>query len=467
MAVTAYPVILVDSTDGAASDTAASGAGPSTALTGTSASTDVAGTLVTLDGSPDLSGVATDGSHVIYVADATTGNKRFAAINAVDDTLKTVTVEQAFAGSLSGQSWAIGGVRATAFGSVSELLYDQNGSAGDAQFGWTIRMLSGHTEALGGSQIDFRQTGTPNSEYGWVTIEGEQNAATMPEVTANQNDEMFFVQGEAHLFRWFSMKNTNTSGQARCIVVKNRSAVVQCVAESNGSTCMEMDGNGAAFLGNYCIANSGAGIALDNSQAFAIGNYIDASGNTGSANGISLGSNDDNLVAIGNVIHSPPGNGIDISYGGSDHHLVMGNTIYEAGGDGISIGGTGTADNLTVLINNLCVGCGGYGINISNVNLARPVMQILNNAFYNNTSGDLDSTADLLDVGTVSLTEDPFEDAANQDFRVKTGLGILNGGFPQEFINNQSGTSRGKSNHAIGAFYNLVANAATMLRIRP
>src|SRR5574343_1935860 len=112
MAVTAYPVILVDSATG--SDSAASGAGPATALTGTGAGTDAGGTVVSLDGSPSLAGVNTDGSHVIYLVDSTAGHRNFAAINDKNDTTKTVTVEQAFTGSLPAtKSWAIGGKRAS------------------------------------------------------------------------------------------------------------------------------------------------------------------------------------------------------------------------------------------------------------------------------------------------------------------------------------------------------------------
>ena len=79
MAVTAYPTVVFDVANGANAPSA-SGAGPATALTGTSASTDAAGTVVTLDGSPDLSGVATNGSHVIYLNDTTSGNRRWSSI---------------------------------------------------------------------------------------------------------------------------------------------------------------------------------------------------------------------------------------------------------------------------------------------------------------------------------------------------------------------------------------------------
>src|SRR5262245_38170373 len=105
------PTILVDSTTG--SDTAASGAGPATALTGSAASTSADGLTVTLDGSPDLTNVATDGSHAVFLNDSTAGARNFGKITAKDNVAKTVTVTNAFGASLSGKSWAIGGKRAS------------------------------------------------------------------------------------------------------------------------------------------------------------------------------------------------------------------------------------------------------------------------------------------------------------------------------------------------------------------
>ena len=85
----AVPTLLFNT--GSGSDTAASGAGPTTALSGTAAS--YSESVFTLDGSPDLSGVSTDGPHVIWV-DTSTGRKFF-TINAVNDGANTVTVDDA------------------------------------------------------------------------------------------------------------------------------------------------------------------------------------------------------------------------------------------------------------------------------------------------------------------------------------------------------------------------------------
>lgn len=107
-----YPDIRFNSSTG--SDTAASGAGPSVAVTGTAAAhtNGVASTTITLTNSPDLSGVATDGSAAIWLN--TTSGRQWSKITAKDDTAKTVTVENSFTiASGSAVNYAIGGKRAT------------------------------------------------------------------------------------------------------------------------------------------------------------------------------------------------------------------------------------------------------------------------------------------------------------------------------------------------------------------
>ena len=174
MAVTAYPVILVDSATG--TDSNASGAGPGTALTGTAGGTSVSGTQFDLDGSPDLTNVATDGSHVIFSNDAS--GRKFGAINGKGNSgtpTAFVTVEQAFTDAQSSLNWAIGGVRDTVFGSDSALLFNTSYVVGS----WTVEMQSGHTENLGANTIVYGGSGPA----GAFTLRGESGAATKPIIT--------------------------------------------------------------------------------------------------------------------------------------------------------------------------------------------------------------------------------------------------------------------------------------------
>ena len=117
------PKILFNTSTG--SDTAASGAGPATALTGTGASLSSTTAVDLSADSPNLAGVATDGSACLWV-DTTTG-RQFAKITGVNNTTKVVTVALAYGVTATGRTWAIGGKRATLDAASSRTLLSANG----------------------------------------------------------------------------------------------------------------------------------------------------------------------------------------------------------------------------------------------------------------------------------------------------------------------------------------------------
>lgn len=118
-----FPKIQFNSSTG--SDTAASGAGPATALSGSGASTTSGGTTVDLSAdSPNLSSVATDGSACLWVSTST--GRQFARITAINNATKVVTVD-AYGVTATGQTWAIGGKRATIDAASSRTLFSSTG----------------------------------------------------------------------------------------------------------------------------------------------------------------------------------------------------------------------------------------------------------------------------------------------------------------------------------------------------
>lgn len=140
------PVVVFDV---AGSDTGASGAGPATPVTGNNAIL-AASTVVDLSAdAPNLAGVAVDGSAVLWVQSAS--GQQFAAITAIDDVAKTVTVSVAFTVNASGLTWAIGGQRATFDNADSRRLF------ADAKAGWVIEYRSPQT--ITGSLLDLTARG--------------------------------------------------------------------------------------------------------------------------------------------------------------------------------------------------------------------------------------------------------------------------------------------------------------------
>jgi hypothetical protein len=432
----ALPVILVDSATG--SDSAASGAGPATALTGTAAASDVAGTLITLDGSPDLSGVATDGSAVLWFNDTASGAVTFTKITATDNGADTVTVTPAVTGSLSGKTWAIGGKRASIFSTTSNKLLERTGSnIGDLLAGWAIEMASGHTESSGGSQV-IRAVGTT---AGRIEIRGVAGAATKPKLTFTNNGAAITLRTAYCRFRNFEMVNTNATKTLSKAFVSAAGCTATVfeelkIADSTDNfyrgISME-NGQGQSYIRNeigYC-ANTGI-TSIDSSACHVIGNYIHDTGSHGLV--VTANSAYHTVVAF-NIFDTCTTAGVSWGAGGGVTRglpLVTNNTFYNTqSGSGLVITtGADETHGLTNIINNIFANNSAYGINYSNGAVTEAYANALgitvsHNAFYSNTSG----TCNPSGLSVNEQTVDPqFVDAANGDFRIGDNLKAL--GFP-------------------------------------
>lgn len=124
------PVILINATGG--SDTTSSGAGPGTAISGSTGRTrNTASQLrVGLFGATDdLSGVATDGTHTLYIAIATAAARNHSSISAVKNTrhidIGSITSGTAVLSAIvSTSGWAVGDVLSVVgAGAASATLY--------------------------------------------------------------------------------------------------------------------------------------------------------------------------------------------------------------------------------------------------------------------------------------------------------------------------------------------------------
>ena len=131
----------------------------------------------------------------------------------------------------------------------------------------------------------------------------------------------------------------------------------------------------------------------------------------------------------GNVIANNGGHGLIYNYGG----LILNNILYGNGGDGIRATqsysfniGAGVCEN-NILVNN-----GGYGINQPTAQTHADYPWIDYNAFYNNTSGARQNVN--ASPHDVTLTGDPFTNAAGNDFSLNNtagaGAACRGSGFP-------------------------------------
>lgn len=429
----ALPVILIDSATG--SDTLASGAGPATALTGTSASTSADGLTVTLDGSPDLSNVATDGSHVIFLNDTTAGARNFGKITAKDDVAKTVTVSNAFGLSLSGKSWAIGGKRASLFGTLSLKILNNNGGSGDAMPGWVMEMKSGHVEPSRSTTVTLNRSG--DATDGPITIRGEENASTKPLVTFSNNGDAFSMGSSADYWNFvgFEMQNTNVSkGSARAFVVGggnynfyrfenmtiSHSTYNFATAVTNLSTSC-----GPIFFLNCNFGYCGS-TAINLSQAYA--RMISCWVHNGAGIAVDVGNYDQTLL-IQHCIFS--NNGSTAVRAARAMLVASYNTFYNNSGSGIEIttSSPGSGFYIGKITNNIFSNNTLYGINFSGATRASVLWTstcpIIGNCFYSNTSGSCNPSG----IDEKSTSNNPsFIDAANNNYGVSSTL--YNTGYP-------------------------------------
>lgn len=433
----ALPVILVDSSTG--SDSAASGAGPSTALTGSSASTDGGGTTVTLDGSPDLTNVATDGSHVIYLADSTAGARNFGKITGKDNSAKTVTVADAFGTSLSGLSWAIGGKRASIAGTASKKLFDNNSAAGDAMPGWVVEMQSGHVETIAAT-FNFWRSGDTTS--GPVTLRGASGAATLPVLTFSNNGVMLAQYNDSLVLRDFELRNSNATKTASAAVSRAANgSYLQCdglrIDHATDRVWKAIAGDWTNLSVRNCTIGNCASVGIDlegHSTLRILNNWVYSCG----GHGINLqGTGYYGAAIIGNIFHGNSGDGIRIGLGSNtpaDYAGVFlwGNTCNANSGDGIEIEGANRDySNALTCANNILSNNGAYGLNCSHGSASQALYDAVatlffGNATYNNTSGAVNPAA--LTIGEGATSDPSYVDAAGGNFSLGTNLKGL--GYP-------------------------------------
>jgi len=422
----AEPTILFNSSTG--SDTQASGAGPGTALFGTTdASTDGAGTTVTLTAGTDLTNVATDGSHAIFLNDTTAGARNFGKITGKAGSggaTPTVTVANAFGLTLTNKSWAIGGKRLTLSGTTSKKLWMNNSSNGDALAGWILELNSAFSDAFT-ERLNLVRAVTTAA----ITIRATSGYATMPILSWNTNDICMLFTGTGWIVEDMDLRNTNGTKAStfgayinttactirRCKIAHATdyfrlpiySAAGSCVIESN-----EVSSTASGASGISCVNTSFTRI---------LGNHVYTCG----SHGIDIGSSSSHAQVSGNLVRGCSGDGMNLL---PAFLICVANTVYGNTGDGIEF--NAVRSGMLVLLNNNVTNNGGYGLNLhasetALTYFALPTTHAGNN-WWTNTSGQCDVSG-IIPSSDQNL--DPqYTNAGSLDFTIGTNLKAL--GFP-------------------------------------
>ncbi len=170
----ATPILLVDSATG--SDSAASGAGPATAVTGTKGRTRNTASQLHVGffeaSAPDLSGVLTDGSHVLYIAISTAGQRNFSSIAGVKDTQHTTT------GNITSGAAILSALGSTTGWSVGDVIKVAGAGAASADLYSTILTVDSSSQVTLNDNAGTSVTGGAVTNPKQVTLTSSQGVNT-------------------------------------------------------------------------------------------------------------------------------------------------------------------------------------------------------------------------------------------------------------------------------------------------
>lgn len=398
MALTAYPTVVFNSSTG--SDTAASGAGPATALSGSAnASTSGASTTVTLGGSPDLSGVATDGTAVLWLK-----GRGFYRIDTVDNGADTVVIETAV-NVATACDWAIGGKRATITNADSRVLFlassagvGADSGQGGAGGGWTIQAENDGALAITTNAIPYQCSGGGTNMP--LALKGD-SASTRRVCDQSANDAHFTASSSLRLV-FENIQFTNTNGTKTSANVFSLSASATYVAKncvfghatnSIRSACTRTSNSPILYLYDCAViscTSSGLGGSAANMTIVVDG--CDISNNAGS------GINGSTVTAINSIIAHNTTNGILAT----STLQIKGCTIDQNGANGAETS-LNNVSNTSYVINSFISGhptAGDFGLKFTGSTPHSPILY--NNVFNNNdtdvTSGVTVDSSNQIDV---------------------------------------------------------------------
>ena len=383
-------------------DAAASGLGPATAQTGTGASITSASNVVT--------GITTTGVNagdLLWVQSST--GRRFNIIASVDSGTQ-VTCDDNFDVTESGRTWAIGGKRASIAGSVVTL----DDATADFHDGWIIQFESGYTESF---------TGRFRCRTGGVKFRTDPSASVPARLTTSYTSSPFvFGQGSGFLLQNIEFEQTNSSG-----------SLLSSGSGGHGSVFKDCKFGVGSTIPTTCALSDTSWVFI-NCQFFASNECAYISGDSRFYNCIFNDSTDgiefvypSSANIIKDCIFDGCTNGINqANWGGSIYQWrsYTGN-IFNCSNAGITVPNNNSLRQVTLIVKENIFANSTYGVEFaSGMSFGTTDTGIYeNNVFYNiGTSNYLND--DGGQVNDITLTADPFVDAAGGDFN----LNATNGG---------------------------------------
>jgi hypothetical protein len=404
----------------------------STTNAGQTISTNTTSTTMTFAGTVDLTGVGGNNTGDVIHVQTRSGDRHLFEIATYTGGVSTctglVTVNATDGTGESGLSWAIGGIRLN-------LMYDTTQKdPEDAVSGWEFEL---GTQTYANVDACDMRSAVGDLTDGPVVIRAASGASPTITWTAD-SDGIALAGSNNHLhLQGLTLSNTNSTWV--------------------GTRALDItSGTGTIIVEDCTIVSSGACI-YSNSSCYVILKGCDISSRNGSNGDVGvLGRSRSNFHVTDCDIHDCYKEGLSLqSATGLAGNTVIGNRIYDNGDSGTYPGldvAVNATNNNTVIKNNACRGNTGAGIlwsgtwtntnhvlacinNICTNNL-RYGLEIADgtsdlegtcwidfNAYHNNTSGATLNLPAGQGANDVTLSGDPFTDAAGGDWSLDNVAG--------------------------------------------
>lgn len=386
--------ILFNSSTG--SDSTSSGLGPSSAVIGSSAELDGTSTVdVSYDGM-DLSSISA--GDLLYCS--TSSGRQFSVIASVDAMSETITTDDAWP-SESGVSWAVGGKRATLDDAGSRLIVTTDNPTGE----WTVELENTGSDYSITSSLPLRS----------VTIKGDdENNPTG--VTFNQNSNLFNASTGSSTVKNLSLKCTASSKTLATAFNKaasNAGFRVHNVTFDSSDNWNKAFGRTAIANGDLRVIECKINNTITNiSDWDTVQEFYNCTFSNCSGNGIASRSN--TCIVKNCVFDGCSGNLIYQSKNPSNVWVIQGN-VFNGGSQALRLYTYTWMSARAGAFENIFIGFTSQAIYNNPTDTS---FQISRNAFYNNTA-EYSGTHD----DNITLTADPFTDAASGDFSLNSDAG--------------------------------------------
>ncbi len=387
-----------------------------------SALTGMGGTTLSLDGSPDLSGLITAAGptqSTIYVNNATNTVRKIFKITSFDDGANTVTVDVAPTGS-DGGTWAIGGRHVWTPATIEGAL-----SAGD------IVEFGDSPAARATTYLTCRTSG--DSTTGLITVKGKTGVRPVLNVTSTPS----VIVNNGFLGWRIENLELDQDGASGDVITTATGWMIVNVKISDGG-------------GRGIFHNTNSPITVIGCEITGVGgDAISSIANAG--------------VYLGNYIHDVGGDGIEAVTTGNPGPIIAFNVIDTCAGKGINVSTTGpsTMANMFPIIGNTVYGCGDSGLEVAdvdtNVFLVNNIFSENGNAageynvewaagsadrcgyhgyncFFHSGGGGGANLSGITANGTEVTTDPLFTDAANGNFAIGSSSPAKATAFPGQLL---------------------------------